>query len=333
MIPMPHGWGGRAKCSTRYVVAVLAGGSSAEREISLKSGAGVCAVLEARGHAIVPLDPSEVDLARYDWTGIDVVFNALHGPFGEDGQVQELLESLGMPYTGSGVVASRLAMSKSAAKERFLQQGVPTPGYVLIHQGDTAATILAKAREIGFPLVVKPDSQGSSLGVTIVRTPDELPAALTRCFELDAFGLIEAAIPGQEWTAGVMDETLLPLIRIETEREFFDFEAKYTDDDTRYCFEFDVTTDVVRRIETAALGAVRALGTRGISRVDIRLDRFQQPWVLEVNTVPGFTDHSLVPKAAAQMGVSFGELCERSIESAMVLRGQSKWNRTRLSVS
>lgn len=326
MIPGPHGFGGAGRRS-RWVVAVLAGGDSAERSVSLKSGAAVAHALAEQGHGIVPLDPAAVDLARYDWTGIDLAFNALHGPFGEDGRVQELLESIGMPYTGSGVIASRLAMSKSAAKERFLQQGVPTPEYVLIHEADTATAILAKANEIGFPLVVKPDAQGSSLGVTIVRTPDELPAALTRCFELDSFGLIEAAIPGEEWTLGVLDDQALPLIRIETEREFYDFSAKYTDDDTRYCFEFDLPDEVVRSIEAAGLAACRAVGTNGIARVDLRLDRFHQPWVLEVNTVPGFTDHSLVPKAAARLGWSFGELCERAIESALVLRGHGVLSR------
>lgn len=326
MIPGPHGFG-RAGRRSRWVVAVLAGGNSAERSVSLNSGAAVAQALADLGHGVVPLDPAEVDLARYDWTGIDIAFNALHGPFGEDGRVQELLESVGMPYTGSGVVASRLAMSKSAAKERFLQQGIPTPEYVLIHEADTATAILAKANEIGFPLVVKPDAQGSSLGVTIVRTPDELPAALTRCFELDAFGLLEAAIPGEEWTLGVLDEQPLPLIRIETEREFYDFEAKYTDDDTRYQFDIDLPADVLQAIERAGLGACRAVGTNGIARVDLRLDRFHRPWVLEVNTVPGFTDHSLVPKAAARCGWSFGELCERAIETALVLRGHGAMTR------
>ncbi len=158
----------------RLVIAVLSGGNSAEREISLSSGRHVRAALEERGHSVVPVDPAEVDTARYDWTGIDAAFNALHGPFGEDGQVQAILEACGVPYTGSGVEASRLAMSKSAAKERFLQADVPTPEYVLIHETDTAAEIRAHALRIGFPLVVKPNSQGSSLGVTIVADEDGL---------------------------------------------------------------------------------------------------------------------------------------------------------------
>jgi D-alanine-D-alanine ligase len=305
----------------RLVIAVLFGGNSAEREISLNSGRHVRAALEERGHAVVPVDPAEVDTARYDWTGIDVAFNALHGPFGEDGQVQAILEACGVPYTGSGVEASRLAMSKSAAKERFLQTEVPTPEYVLIHETDTAAEIRAHALRIGFPLVVKPNSQGSSLGVTIVADEDELPAALARSFELDAFSLLERAIPGQEWTAGLIDDELLPLIRIETGREFFDFRAKYEDDDTRYLFDTGADAEVEGRVAAAARAACRALGTSGMARVDVRLDRLMQPWVLEVNTVPGFTDHSLVPKMIARTGRSFGEACERAVRSAMWQRG------------
>jgi D-alanine-D-alanine ligase len=212
-------------------------------------------------------------------------------------------------------------MSKSAAKERFLQTEVPTPEYVLIHETDTAAEIRAHALRIGFPLVVKPNSQGSSLGVTIVADEDELPAALARSFELDAFSLLERAIPGQEWTAGLIDDELLPLIRIETGREFFDFRAKYEDDDTRYLFDTGADSEVEGRVAAAARAACRALGTSGMARVDVRLDRLMQPWVLEVNTVPGFTDHSLVPKMIARTGRSFGEACERAVRSAMWQRG------------
>lgn len=303
--------------SDRLTIAVLAGGVSAEREISLRSGAAVARALVSLDHTVVELDPQRVELRRYDWTGIDAVFIALHGQFGEDGQVQAVLENVGIAYTGSGVQASRLGFSKSAAKERFLQHHVPTPSYVLIHESDTADGILEQARGLGFPLVVKPDTQGSSLGVSIVRSPDELSAALTRCFHLDSYGLLESAIVGTEWTVGLLDDMVLPPIQIETPREFFDYEAKYADDETKYRFEFDVRGDVVRRIEHVARNACRALETRGLARVDLMLDKFQRPWVLEVNTVPGLTDHSLVPKAAARMGMSFPELCERAIQSCL----------------
>lgn len=298
-------------------IAVLAGGDSAERTISLRSGAAVSRALIERGHSVVNVDPAVVDLRQQDWTGIHAAFIALHGKFGEDGQVQQVLEAAGMPYTGSGVQASRLAFSKSASKERFLQHHVLTPPYILIHEADTAEQILKHARSLGFPLVVKPDTQGSSLGVTFVHSPDDLPTALTRCFHLDSFGVLETAVAGTEWTVGLIDDTVLPPILIETPRPFFDYQAKYEDDATQYKFESDVPADVVRRIEQTALNACRALGTRGIARVDLILDRFQRAWVLEVNTVPGFTDHSLVPKAAARLGQSLGELCERTIRACL----------------
>lgn len=309
--------GDLARSAAPLSVAVLLGGSSAERDISLQSGAAVSRALRQFGHSIVEIDPASENLTNRNWTGIDVAFIALHGKFGEDGQVQQLLENAGVPYTGCGVEASRLAFSKSAAKERFIQHLVPTPAYVLIHESDTAHRILQQAEHLGFPVVVKPDTQGSSLGVSVIDSPDQLPQSLTRCFHYDGFGLLEKAIPGTEWTVGLLDHTVLPLIHIETPRPFFDFQAKYQDESTKYHFEFGVTSDTVRRIEQAAIGACRALETRGLVRVDLRVDQFQRPWVLEINTVPGLTDHSLVPKAAARLGIRFPELCQRMIESAV----------------
>lgn len=303
--------------NTRLRVAVLQGGPSAERAISLQSGAAVAVGLASRGHHVVLLDPLEVDLVRYDWTGIDVAFIALHGKFGEDGQVQQLLETAGVPYTGSDSQASRVAISKSASKERFRQNGVPTAPYVLIHETDTPDRISELAAQLGFPLVVKPDAQGSSLGVTIVAEPGALTEALGRCFQYDSFGILEQAIIGSEWTAGLLDDLPLPLIRIATNRAFFDFQAKYEDNGTEYQFDFAVANDVVQRIGQTARNACAALGTRGLARVDVMLDKIDRPWVLEVNTVPGLTDHSLVPKAAARLGVDFPELCDRCLASAL----------------
>lgn len=298
-------------------VAVLAGGDSDERTISLQSGAAVQQALTARGHLALHLDPSVVDLAGVDWSQFDVAFLALHGQFGEDGQVQQILAETGIPFTGSGAAASRLAFSKSAAKERFLQFGVPTPAYSLLHYTDDASRVQRLTDEIGYPLVVKPDCQGSSLGISIVRSAAELPQAIKLCFQFDSFAVIEAAVIGTEWTVGMLDELLLPLIRIETDREFFDWHAKYEDDSTRYVFDPSVSVEVIASIEEAARGACRSLGTRGLMRVDLRLDETQQPWVLEVNTVPGFTSHSLVPKAAARRGIEFGDLCERAIRACL----------------
>lgn len=300
-------------------VVVLYGGTSAEREISLQSGRAVAQALASRGHTVTQLDPAETDIATFAWNQQDAAFVALHGTFGEDGQVQEILEQLGIPFTGSDSVSSRLAFSKSATKERFLQHAVPTPSYVLVHKSDTNEKIRQHADAIGYPLVVKPDAQGSSLGVSLVRSANELDAALTRCFDLDAFCLLEVAVPGTEWTLGMLDDNALPLIQIETNHEFFDFDAKYQDHETRYCFEFELTGNVIQLLETVGRQACQVLGTRGLARVDIRLDRCNQPWVLEVNTIPGLTDHSLVPKAASRLGIDFPTLCESALRSCLRL--------------
>ncbi len=297
-------------------VAVLAGGDSDERSVSLKSGMAVVEALAQAGHRVLHLDPAIVELSGIDWSQFDVAFVALHGRFGEDGQVQQLLDEAAVPYTGSSALASRLAFSKSAAKERFEQFGVPTPRYSLIHYNDDLQQISRKADDIGYPLVVKPDTQGSSLGVSIVRSPEQLPNALKLCFQYDVFGVVETMIEGTEWTVGLIDAQTLPAIKIETDREFFDWQAKYEDDETRYIFDANVPPDVIANMELVAKNACSALGTSGLARVDLRLDAQNQPWVLEINTVPGFTDHSLLPKAAARMGIDFVTLCDRIVKAS-----------------
>ncbi len=298
-------------------IAVLAGGDSSEREVSLESGACVARALARKGHHVEQLDPAEVPPASCHWDEFDIAFLALHGRFGEDGHVQAILDDLGVKYTGSNADTSRLAFSKSASKERFLQCEVPTPPYILIHESDDTSRIEKLARRVGYPLVVKPDAQGSSLGVTIVESPAELSDALAHCFSFDKFGLLESCIVGTEWTLGLLDDQPLPLIQIETGRQFYDYRAKYQDSVTRYLFEFALPSNIVRAIENAGLRAAQSLGTRGLARVDLRVDQQNRPWVLEVNTIPGFTDHSLVPKAAARLGWNLGELCERAIRTAL----------------
>jgi D-alanine-D-alanine ligase len=299
----------------------LCGGTSAERVISLKSGAAVSRALAELGHSVHEVDPATVDVIRFDWARFDAAFIALHGKFGEDGQVQQILEKAGLPYTGSGVAASRLAFSKSASKERFVQHGVPTAPYVLIHESDAPHRIMQQASQLGFPLVAKPDTQGSSLGVSIVRTADDLPGALARCFHYDAFGLLEQALIGREWTVGTLDDRALPPIEIETDRPFFDFDAKYEDSATRYLFDSDAPAEEIERIVESARNACAALGTCGLARVDLIVDQSGSPQVLEVNTVPGLTDHSLVPKAAARAGLSFADLCQICLKSALRQHG------------
>lgn len=300
-----------------YRVALLAGGDSEERSVSLKSGAAVQAALASRGHRVMHFDPQLFDLQDVDWRQFDVAFIALHGRFGEDGQVQQILEQLGIPYTGSDSAASRLAFSKSAAKERFQQHGVPTPNYSLIHYSDDLERLRRLAVGMSLPVVIKPDTQGSSIGVTIVQHLHQLDAAARTCFQFDSFGLMESAVVGTEWTVAVLDDQVLPAIEIEPPSGFFDYHAKYHSEATRYRFDYSTAPATVRQIESVGLAACRALGTRGLARVDLMVDQQGQPWVLEVNTVPGLTDHSLAPKAAAQLGLDFADLCDRMIQASL----------------
>jgi D-alanine-D-alanine ligase len=300
------------------------GGTSAERAVSLESGRAVARALRQSGHVVTAVDPAETDLATYPWQQVDVCFIALHGPAGEDGTVQRLLEDRQVPYTGSGPAASRLALSKSASKERFLQHGISTPPYVLVHESDTAGEIQQKAAGIGYPLVVKPDSQGSTLGVSIVAAPDHLARALTACFSLEAFGLIERRIVGREMTVAVLEREPLPILEIISPRELFDYQAKYHDDSVEHRFDLGLADEVLRDIERTAVASASALGTRGLCRVDLILDQHQRPWVLEVNTIPGFTDHSLAPKAAAKAGISFPNLCNRLVRQCVVPAAQQR---------
>ena len=302
-------------------IAVLSGGQSAERKISLQSGAAVADALERKGHSVARIDPATQPLETVDWSTLDVAFLALHGTYGEDGGAQEVLERHGVVFTSSSAATSRLAFSKSAAKERFIQCGVPTPSYTLIHETDGLERIHEHARRIGYPIVIKPDAQGSSIGISIVRQPEELEAALSRCFYFESFGLIERMIEGTEWTLGVIDNDPLPLIRIETARSFFDYQAKYEDDATQYLFDDSVAAATLLRLRDAGAAACRALGTSGIARADIRLNADGEPFILEVNTIPGMTDHSLVPKAAGKIGLDMGQLCEVVIERALAAAG------------
>lgn len=302
--------------TSKLKIAVLAGGESAERAVSLNSGAAVTAALAGRGHKVVEIDPADDALHEVSWSVFDAVFLALHGEFGEDGEIQEILEAAGVPYTGSDADASRLAFSKSASKERFAQHGVATPESVLIHETDDAARISRQAARIGFPLVVKPDAQGSSIGVSLVQTPEELPQGLTRCFSLGPFGLLETLVEGEEWTVGVLDDHAFPPVRIETDRGFYDYDAKYIEETTRYHFDCE-DADRLDAVRRAGQHACMAVGTKGVARADVMLDRQGRAWVLEVNTIPGFTSHSLIPKAAAREGVEFAELCERAIASCL----------------
>jgi len=296
-------------------VAVLLGGKSAEREVSLKSGGMVLNALRSRGVDALPFDPAERGLDALIGERFERAFIALHGRFGEDGTVQGVLEWLGIPYTGSGVLASALAMDKLRAKLLWHAEGLPTPPYAVLTKDSDLRTV---ARKLGVPLMVKPASEGSSIGMSKVRSAARLDEAYALAVNYDRVVIAEKFIDGTELTAGILGDQVLPLIKIETPRDFYDYEAKYIADDTRYIVPCGLSAARERDMQALCLKAFRALGCRGWGRVDLMLNRQGRPFLLEVNTVPGMTDHSLVPKAARAVGMSYEDLCLRILEAAHV---------------
>lgn len=299
-------------------IAVLAGGSSPEREVSLETGTNVLAALEASGHATAAIDPSQCDLAEIAWSRFDACFIALHGGSGEDGRLQRRLELLRVPYTGSGPDACRLAMSKSASKERFLQANLATLDYVLVAADNDPEELQARAARLTYPLIAKPDSQGSSLGVGVARTPDELPQRVAQAGKFDSYVLIEPYVNGREFTVTLLGRDVLPTAEVVSVRGVFDYTAKYQADDPHEV-RFDLPGELTRPLEELARGAAEALGTRGLVRVDIRMDDAGRPWILELNTVPGLTDTSLAPLAAARGGLQMPRLCDRLVRDCLAL--------------
>ena len=296
-------------------VAVLLGGRSAEREVSLKSGAMVLAALRARGVDAHAFDPQERDLAALIAEKFDCVFIALHGRYGEDGTIQGALELLGIPYTGSGVLASALAMDKWRTKLVWQAAGIPTPRYELL---TPAADLKAVVARLGLPLMVKPANEGSSIGMSKVGAAAELEEAYALAANYDRVVIAEQFIVGTELTAGVLAGEALPLIRLETPRAFYDYEAKYLAEDTRYIIPCGLAADAERAVQRQVLDAFNALGCAGWGRVDLMLDAAGKPWFIEVNTSPGMTNHSLVPMAARHAGLSFEDLVLRILELAHV---------------
>ena len=296
-------------------VAVLLGGKSAERAVSLNSGGMVLNALRSRGVDALPFDPAERGLDALIGERFERAFIALHGRFGEDGTVQGVLEWLGIPYTGSGVLASALAMDKLRAKLLWHAEGLPTPPYAVLTKDSDLRTV---ARKLGVPLMVKPASEGSSIGMSKVRSAAGLDEAYALAANYDHVVIAEKFIDGTELTAGILGDQVLPLIKIETPRNFYDYEAKYIADDTRYIVPCGLSAARERDMQALCLKAFRALGCRGWGRVDLMLNRRGRPFLLEVNTVPGMTDHSLVPKAARAVGMSYEDLCLRILAAAHV---------------
>ncbi|MGB5080457.1 MAG: D-alanine--D-alanine ligase [Burkholderiales bacterium] len=294
-------------------VAVLMGGRSAERAVSLRSGARVLAALRNEGIDAHAFDPKERGLAAFIRERFARAFIALHGRYGEDGTIQGALELIGVPYTGSGVLASALAMDKWRAKLVWQAGGTPTPRCELLARD---SDFHAVATRLGLPLMVKPANEGSSIGMTKVKSARELPEAYALAANYDRVVIAEAFVDGVELTAAILGDTSLPLIRLETPREFYDYEAKYSAADTRYIIPCGLPPDAERIIQDEALRAFRALACSGWGRVDLMLDRTGKPYFLEANTSPGMTDHSLVPMAARHAGLSFEDLCLRILEAA-----------------
>jgi len=295
-------------------VAVLFGGDSSERSVSLETGAAVLDALCAKGVDAVGWDPAERTVAELAAAGIDRAWIAVHGAGGEDGRLQGLLEYLDIPYTGSGVMASALAMDKGRSKRLFTAAGIPTPEYRI---AGTAAEAAQAADAIGYPLVVKPCHEGSSVGMSKLAAPAELGAAVTLAFEYDDEVLVERCIEGRELTVAILQGEALPSIRIETPRKFYDFRAKYESERTTYHCPGTADTAEEDHCRELALAAFTELGCSGWGRVDFMAGESGGLYVLEVNTVPGMTSHSLVPMAAREAGMDFGSLCWRILETSM----------------
>lgn len=303
-------------------IAVLAGGRSGEREVSLRSGAGVHGALTRRGFDAVLLDPRPDLVTQLREADAQVVYNALHGGAGENGAIQGALEVAGIPYTGCGVLASALTMDKRQSKRIFLQTGIPTPPHICADAPAEPATVADEAiAAFGLPAVVKPIDEGSSLGVSIPKSRDELVVAIADTLEHYGACIVDQFIAGTEITVGVVgsgDRTIvLPVLELVPRREFYDYEAKYTKGLTELIAPARISDELTQASQALALQAHRELGCDGVSRVDMHIDREERCWVHEVNSVPGMTETSDLPAAAAAADISYDELVLIVLESAV----------------
>jgi D-alanine-D-alanine ligase len=296
--------------------AVLLGGDSSEREISLISGRAVLAALQRRGVDAHAFDPQERPLADLKSGGFARAFIILHGPGGEDGAMQGALEWLGVPYTGSGVLASALTMDKLKTKRVVVGAGYAAPAYAVL---SSPADLPGALERVGLPMMVKPASQGSSVGITKVKSAAELPAAFAEARAVDPIVFAEAFISGDEFTVGVLQDAALPSIRIQPATEFYDYQAKYFRNDTQYHCPSGIDARAEADLQAAALAAFRVTDCAGWGRVDFMRDqRSGKFYFIEINTTPGMTDHSLVPMAARQAGIDFDELVWRVLETSFL---------------
>ena len=301
-------------------VAVLMGGTSAERDVSLLSGSAVLAGLREAGVNAHAVDTRDVSVLTLKEQGFDAAFIALHGRGGEDGTLQAVLEFMQLPYTGSGVMASAITMDKLRTKLLWQGRGLPSGRFVWLTREEYLAGLKAETREaidaLGLPLFVKPSCEGSSVGISRVNAPDALPAALEEAFRHDDNVLVEAFLSGEEYTVGILGDRILPAIRIQTASEFYDYEAKYISDDTQYFCPAGLSAEREAELQTLVRAAWQALGCSGWGRVDVMTDAQGNFQLLEANTSPGMTSHSLVPMAAKEAGMRFSELVARILELA-----------------
>ena len=295
------------------------GGPGSEREVSLASGKGVHAALESVGAEVVDVDVSGEEIEVPD--GVELCFNVIHGTFGEDGTLQKILNRQRMPYTGAGAASSELAFDKVLSKKAFIENGVPTPAFEIIPTHDPGVEL-----QLPLPVVIKPPREGSSVGVHIVKEASEIAAAVEDCAKYDVVALVEQFIAGKELTVGVLDGQAFPIVHICPQSGFFDMKNKYpwlaNEGGTDYFCPADLSDEVTQAVQESAVAAHRSLGIEIYSRVDVLLSEEGQPYILEVNTIPGMTETSLLPKAARAAGIEYPQLCEQIAQLSMKIRNK-----------
>jgi D-alanine-D-alanine ligase len=295
-------------------VGVLLGGNSSEREVSLRSGNAIYTALQAQGVDVVKIDTQHDAVGKIQAAGIDRAFIALHGPGGEDGRMQALLEFLGIPYTGSGVQASAIAMDKWRTKQIWRGESLSTPEYAIAQPGMDLADVLQR---LGGQVMVKPSHEGSSIGMSKATNIEELTVAIDKASALDTTVILEQLIVGAEYTVAILGDQVLPPIRLEASNTFYDYDAKYVSNQTRYICPCELPADAEHALQALAMAGFKAVGCKGWGRVDVMADRQGRFYMLEVNTVPGMTDHSLVPMAAKAAGYSFEHLVARILTESI----------------
>lgn len=305
-------------------IGVILGGQSSERDISIRSGKSISNALRNKGHTVIEIGENGSIEEGILTSGMDIAFVALHGRYGEDGAVQQFLEDTGIPYTGSGPLASKRALDKNIAKTIFLERNIPTPEYLLIEAKskpttkDLSLTIDKIKDKLSFPIVLKPVDEGSSIGLSIVEKEEDIKDAVITASRYSRRIIIERYISGNELTVGILGDAPLAVVQIVPKNGFYSYKAKYTSGMSDYIFPAKLPPGIYKKAQYLGLAAHNVLGCKDFSRVDIRLDPDGNAWVLEVNTIPGFTETSLLPKSAKAVGIEFPELCERILELALI---------------